>query len=91
MRESNQLALGDLIFALAVNFLLYSALILVFYMLIRFYLEEEYDEILEIEAGAEEEAEKNSKTASSEGSLRSRQETMQTAIFYGTSFTETTS
>lgn len=33
--------LGDLFFALCVNFLLYCALIIVFYMLITFYLEEE--------------------------------------------------
>jgi cytochrome bd-type quinol oxidase subunit 1 len=33
--------LDDIIFTLAVNFLLYVVLIIVFYMLVRFYLEEE--------------------------------------------------
>jgi hypothetical protein len=33
--------IGDLLFALSVNFLLYCALIIVFYLLLRFYLEEE--------------------------------------------------
>ena len=36
-----QLSLGDLLFQLCVNFLLYCALIIVFYMFTRFYLEEE--------------------------------------------------
>ena len=35
--------LGDLFFDLCVNFLLYCALIIVFYMLVRFYLEEDTD------------------------------------------------
>lgn len=36
-----QQSLGDLLFSLCVNFLLYCALIIVFYMFTRFYLEEE--------------------------------------------------
>lgn len=35
--------LGEIFFALSVNFLLYMVLIIVFYMLVRFYLEEETD------------------------------------------------
>jgi hypothetical protein len=37
----SQANLADIIFALAVNFLLYVLLIIVFYMIVRFYLEEE--------------------------------------------------
>jgi solute carrier family 35 (adenosine 3'-phospho 5'-phosphosulfate transporter), member B2 len=41
--RENPLSLADLLFALCVNFLMYAALILVFYMLVRFYLDEEVD------------------------------------------------
>eukprot|EP01031_Cornospumella_fuschlensis_P030307 gene30307-36620_t len=39
--QHRQANLADIVFAMAVNFLLYVLLIIVFYMLVRFYLEEE--------------------------------------------------
>lgn len=40
-QQRNEVNLADILFALSVNFLLYVVLIVVFYMLVRFYLEEE--------------------------------------------------
>ena len=41
--RQNPQNLADILFTLCVNFLMYVVLILVFYMLLRFYLEEEYE------------------------------------------------
>ena len=38
-----QASLADLIFQLCVNFLMYALLILVMYMMVRFYLEEDFE------------------------------------------------
>ena len=43
MDSRSQANLADIIYNLCVNFLLYVVLILVFYMLVRFYLEEDYE------------------------------------------------
>lgn len=66
MSRSTQQNLGDLMFALCVNFLLYCALIIVFYMLITFYLEEEtsqtqqgYSKVATREDGEQEEEEED--------------------------------
>ena len=41
--SNGQASLADLIFDLCVNFLMYALLILVMYMMVRFYLEEDFE------------------------------------------------
>ena len=43
MGNNGQASLADLIFDLCVNFLMYALLILVMYMMVRFYLEEDFE------------------------------------------------